>query len=104
MSDDFRPVPAQFKIRSDGRGGLIKVTLVGEPHGGRALYMDELELPAEIYATGADRRFEWWPATLKGLMDETAVGSDPASPPVHYTLLIPEDTGEPLYVPDLKAG
>jgi hypothetical protein len=104
MTDDTQlPRPAEFKTRVDGRGGLIKVTLAGEPHDGHALYIDELDLPSEIWTTPAGMRFEWWPPGVKDVMDRTAVGSDPTAPPVHYTLRIPEDTGEPLYVSDTKA-
>ena len=102
-TDDLLPRPAEFKTRADGRGGLIKVTLVGEPHDGRVLYIDELDLPAEIWTTPAGMGFEWWPPGVKDLMDGTAVGSDPTAPPVHYALRIPEDTDEPLYVSDIEA-
>jgi hypothetical protein len=101
--DTSLPRPAEFKTRVDGRGGLIKVTLVGDPHDGRALYMDELDLPAEIWTTPEGMAFEWWGPAVKELMDRTAVGSNPTNPPVHYTLRIPEDTGEPLFVSDTKA-
>ena len=102
-TDPFLPRPAEFKTRSDGRGGLIKVTLAGEPHDGRALYIDELDLPPEIWTTPVGMAFEWWPPGVKDVMDRTAVGSNQTNPPVHYTLRIPEDTGEPLYVSDAKA-
>jgi hypothetical protein len=97
------PRPAEFKTRSDGRGGLIKATLVGEPHDGRALYIDELDLPAEIWTTPGGMAFEWWPSGVRDVMERTAAGSDPTAPPVHYKLRIPEDSGEPLYVSDTKA-
>jgi hypothetical protein len=104
MSNDATyPRPAEFKTRSDGRGGLIKVTLVGEPHDGRALYIDELDLPPEIFTTPAGMAFEWWPPGVKDVMDRTAVGSNPTNPPVRYTLQIPEDSREPLYISDTKA-
>jgi hypothetical protein len=102
-NDPIYPQPADFKTRSDGRGGLIKVTLVGEPHDGRALYIDELDLPPEIWTTPAGMAFEWWPSGVKDVMDRTAVGSNPTALPVHYTLRIPEDTGEPIYISDTKA-
>jgi hypothetical protein len=97
------PRPGEFKTRVEGRGGLIKVTLVGDPHDGRALYIDELDLPPEIWTTPAGMPFEWWPPGVRELMDRTAVGSNPTNPPVHYRLRIPDDTGEPLYVSDAKA-
>jgi hypothetical protein len=104
MTDDATlPRPAEFKTQSDGRGGLIKVTLVGDPHDGRVLYIDELELPAELYTSGAGRPFEWWPPGVNDAMNRTAIGSDPIAPPVHYRLRVPEETGEPLYVSDEKA-
>ena len=104
MTDDpFLPMPAEFKTRADGRGGLIKVTLIGEPHDGRALYIDELDLPPEIYTTPAGRPFEWWPPGVKDVMDGTPVGSDPVHPPVRHVLRIPDDTGEPLYISATKA-
>ena len=36
-------------------------------------------------------------------MAATALGSDPAAPPVRYLLRIPDDTREPLYVSDTEA-
>lgn len=101
--DSSLPRPAEFKTRVEGRGGLIKVVLVGEPHDGRALYIDELDLPPEIWTTPAGMGFQWWPPAVKDQMDRTPVGSSQTNPPVHYRLRIPEDTGEPLYVSDLEA-
>ena len=94
------PRPSEFKTRADGRGGLVKVTIVGEPHDGRVLYIDELDLPAEIWTTPAGLRFEWWGPGVKADMDRTPVGSDSAAPPIHYALRIPQDTQEPLFVSD----
>lgn len=102
-AEDLLPKPAEFKTRIDGRGGLIRVTLVGEPHDGRALYMDELDLPPEILTTSGGRPFEWWPPGVDDVMARTAIGSDPDAPPVRYILRIPDDTGEPLYVSATKA-
>lgn len=102
-TDEHLPRPAEFKTRVEGRGGLIKVTLVGDPHDGRALYIDELDLPPEIWTTPAGMAFEWWPPGVKDLMDVTAIGSNPTKPPIHYRLRVPEETGEPLYVSDTKA-
>ena len=98
-----QPKPAEFKTRMDGRGGLIRVRLVGEPHDGRELYMDELDLPPEIYTTSGADAFEWWPPAVKDVMDRSALGSDPARPPVRYILRVPDDTREPLYVSDTEA-
>lgn len=102
MSDDtpFQPHPAEFKTSLDGGGGLVRVRFVGEPHDGRELYIDEMELPTEIYATSGQNRFEWWPGTLHEAMSQTATGSDPASPPVRYVLEVDDDTHEPLFVAD----
>jgi hypothetical protein len=99
-ADPSRPesTPLDFKTKADGGGGLIRILLVGEPHGGRSLYMDELEIPPEIYTSGAGRPFEWWPARVHEAMKRTALGSDPDAPPVRYELRIPEDTGEPQFV------
>jgi hypothetical protein len=74
------------------------VTLVGGPHDGHQLYIDELDLPAEIFTTSGDRPFEWWPASVKAAMAGTAAGSDPDAPPVPYILRIPDDTREPLLI------
>ena len=97
------PKPAEFKTRTDGRGGLIRVRLVGEPHDGRELYIDELDLPVEIYTSPQADAFEWWPPDVRDVMDRSALGSDPARPPVRYVLRVPDDTHEPLYVSDTEA-
>ena len=97
------PKPAEFKTKADGRGGLVRVTLVGEPHDGRELYIDELDLPPEIYTTSRPETFEWWSATVNDVMSQTALASDPATPPVRYVLRIPDDTREPLFVSDAEA-
>lgn len=102
-TDSPSPRPPAFKRRADGRGGLVRVTLVGEPHDGRELYIDELDLPAEIWTTPAGMRFEWWGRDIRADMERTAVGSDAATPPVHYTLRIPEDSHEPRFVSDDQA-
>jgi len=105
MSDDtpFQSRPAEFKTRLDGEGGLVRVRLVGEPHDGRELYIDEMELPAEIYATSGSQTFEWWPGTLHEVMARTATGGDPAAPPVRYVLTVDDDTREPLFVAEAGA-
>ena len=92
------PTPREFKTKIDGRGGLVRVVLVGEPHDGRALYIDELELPAEMYATGNAARFEWWPPRLHEAMKRTALGNNLEEPPVRYVLHIPDETREPLLI------
>ena len=103
MDELFTPRPADFKTRVDGRGGLILVTLVGDPHDGHELYIDEMDLPAEIWTTGAGRPFEWWPPEVHATMATTPTGSDPAAPPVRHVLRVPDDTGEPRYVSDTEA-
>jgi hypothetical protein len=97
------PRPAEFKTRLDGRGGLVRVRLVGEPHDGRELFIDELDLPSEIFTTPRADAFEWWPAGLQGVMDGTRLSRDPAGPPVRYVLRVPDDTREPLLVADAEA-
>ena len=97
------PKPAEFKTQVDGRGGLVRVTLVGEPHDGHELYIDELELPPEIWTSPRSDAFEWWPAGLKDVMERTSVGGDQEAPPVRYILRIPDDTREPLLVSDTEA-
>ncbi len=97
------PKPAEFKTQVDGRGGLVRVRLVGEPHDGRELYIDELDLPAEIYTPGAPHPFEWWTADLRETMERTPPDRDAGAPPVRYVLRIPDDTREPLFVADAEA-
>ena len=99
-----QPRPATFKTRADGRGGLVRVTLVGGPHAGYELYIDELDLPEEIWTTPAGRRFEWWGPGVRADMERTMVGSDRTSPPAHYALRILKDTAEPQFVADDPVG
>ena len=106
MSPDTRtsePKPAQFKTQVDGRGGLVRVRLIGEPHDGRELFIDELDLPPEIYTSARPDAFEWWPPGLKDAMDRTSLADDPQAPPVRYVLRIPDDTREPLFIADTEA-
>ena len=106
MSADARepgPRPSEFKTQLDGRGGLVRVRLVGEPHDGRELFIDELDLPQEIYTSPRPGAFEWWPAGLSGVMDGMPLTQDPAGPPVRYVLRVPDDTREPLLVADAEA-
>ena len=81
----------------------MRVTLVGAPHDGHELFIDEKDLPSEIYTTPRPDAFEWWPERLKGVMDGTALGTDAEAPPVRYVLRIPDDTREPLFVSDAEA-
>jgi hypothetical protein len=100
---DPPPRPAEFKTRVDGRGGLVRIKLVGEPHDGRELFIDEKDLPGEIYTSSRADAFEWWPARLKDVMERTALGADAEAPPVRYVLRIPDDTREPLFVSAIEA-
>ena len=100
MSTESSPRPPEFKTQADGRGGLVRVTLVGGPHSGHELYIDELDLPDEIWTTPGGMRFEWWGPGVRAEMATTSVGSDTAAPPVHHALRIPEDTREPQFVAD----
>jgi hypothetical protein len=107
MNDDMRPFqprPAQYKSVMDGSGGLVRIPLDGGLHHGRELYIDEPEVPEEIFTTPRPEPFEWWRAHLRDEMAQTAVGGDPAAPPVRYVLAIDEATREPRYVPAPDAG
>lgn len=92
------PRPADYKTSADGTGGLVRAVLEGGPHDGIELFMDELDLPGEIWTSGEGHRFEWWPSAVAETMSATALGSDPDAPPVRYRLDIPDDTREPRYV------
>ena len=100
MSTESSPRPPEFKTQADGRGGLVRVTLIGGPHGGHELYIDELDLPDEIWTTPGGMRFEWWGPGVRAEMATTSVGSDTAAPPVHHALRIPKDTRKPQFVAD----
>jgi hypothetical protein len=102
-SETPAPKPEVFKTQVDGRGGLIRVRLVGEPHDGRELYIDELDLPEVIYTPAAPATFEWWPERLKDVMASTALGGASGNPPVRYVLRVPDDTREPVFVSDAEA-
>jgi hypothetical protein len=92
--------PGDFKTACDGGGGLVRVRLVGPPHEGRSLYIDELDLPAVIYTTSPPSRFEWWAERIHERMRTMRAGSDPDAPPVRHTLHIDPDTSEPTYRPE----
>ena len=93
--------PADFKTACDGTGGLVRVRFVGPPHGGRSLYIDELDLPAVIYTTGTADQFEWWNERIHPRMEalRAEVGAEGAAavPPVRHILVVPEDTREPVF-------
>jgi hypothetical protein len=92
------PRPAAYKRQADGRGGLLRVVLVGPPHDGRELFIDELEIPEIIYTTPDPDAFEWWPDRLTETMAGLPIASDPAAQPVRHVLRIPDDTREPQFV------
>ncbi|MBA2373714.1 MAG: hypothetical protein H0V74_05875 [Chloroflexi bacterium] len=106
MSADipFQPRPAEFKTTMDGLGGLVRVPLEGGLHEGRELFIDEPDVPTEIFTTPRRDPFEWWPATLRDAMEETAVGGDPDAPPIRYVLRVADDTREPTFVAEPEAG
>lgn len=82
----------------DGSGGLVRIPLDGGLHDGRELYIDERDVPAEIWTTPRSEPFEWWPEHLRNAMSATALGNDPDAPPIHYFLRVSEETREPRYV------
>jgi len=90
--------PAEFKTQVDGKAGLVRIVLVGAPHDGHELFMDEMDLPDEIYASGRADAFEWWPTAVQEHMARTPTGGDPQAPAVRYVLEIPSDTLEPRLV------
>jgi hypothetical protein len=90
----FEPMPAEFKTACDGRAGLVKVTFVGPPHAGHALYIDEPDLPGVIYTTGTSDRFEWWTEPVHEAMAKVPAGADH----VRHELRVAEDTREPTFV------
>jgi hypothetical protein len=93
--------PADFKTACDGTGGLVRVRFVGPPHEGRSLYIDELDLPAVIYTTGTADHFEWWDERIhlrmQALRAEAGADAVLVAPPVRHTLVVPEDTREPVF-------
>ncbi|HEX7221952.1 MAG TPA: hypothetical protein VF231_01775 [Candidatus Limnocylindrales bacterium] len=95
---EFQPKPADFKTTMDGLGGLVRLPLVDGLHAGRELYIDEPDVPTELYATARHEPFEWWPASLQDEMATTALGGDPDAPPIRYVLRIDEETREPSFV------
>lgn len=105
MSDIRTPLPRpeDYKTTADGTGGLVRAVLDGGPHEGIELFMDELDLPAEIWTSGEGHRFEWWPSAVAETMSATALGSDPEAPPVRYRLEIPDETREPRFVAEPAA-
>ena len=100
----FQPQPAEYKTVLDGLGGLVRIKLVGGLHEGRELYMDETEVPDEIWTTPRREPFEWWPARLREVMAESALGSEPTAPPGHYILEVDEASREPRFVAEDEAG
>lgn len=97
--DDLRPPPrpADYKTVMDGLGGLVRIQLVGGLHAGRELFIDEPEVPVEIWTTPHKEPFQWWPERLREVMAVTELGSDPAASPQHYVLSIDAESQEPSY-------
>ena len=97
--DDLRPPPrpADYKTVMDGLGGLVRIPLVGGLHAGRELFIDESEVPDDIWTTPRTEQFQWWPQRLREAMAATELGSDPSAPPQHYVLSIDTDSGEPSF-------
>ena len=97
-SRPFQPRPADYKSVMDGQGGLVRIPLVGGLHEGRELFIDEPDVPSEIFASPRPEPFEWWPARLNDVMAQTALGNDPLVPPIRYLLRLDDDTREPTFV------
>ena len=93
--------PAEFKTECDGRGGLVRVRLVGEPHDGRSLYIDELDLPAAIYITPSPDYFEWWSERTQRAREEAGTGDQAG---VRHVLRVPEDTRQPVFESERAAS
>ena len=102
-SRPFQPRPAEYKSVVDGLGGLVRIPLVGGLHEGRELFMDEPDIPSEIFASPLREPFEWWPAQLIDVMAKTALGNDPLAPPIRYVLRVDDDTREPAFIADPAA-
>lgn len=96
----FQPRPAEYKTTMDGLGGLVRLPLEGGLHDGRELFMDEPDVPPEIFTTPRREPFEWWPARLREAMSATSLGADPGAPPIRYVLRLDEETREARYVAD----
>jgi len=106
MSTDipFQPRPADYKLTMDGLGGLVRVPLEGGLHDGRELFIDEPDVPTEIFTTPRREPFEWWPARLREVMAATALGGDPDAPPIRYVLRVADSSREPRFVAEPGAG
>lgn len=91
------PQPGEFKTACDGTGGLVRVRLIGPPHEGRSLYIDEQDLPEAIWTTGSSAHFEWWTERQHEAISKLPLGSDQNAPPVRHRLVVPEDTRQPVF-------
>ena len=101
MNDErFQPRPAEYKSTMDGLGGLVRLPLEGGLHAGRELFIDEPDVPTEIFTTPRSEPFEWWPASLRDEMAATELGGDPNAPPIRYVLNVNDETREPRFVAD----
>jgi hypothetical protein len=103
-SPPYQPRPAEYKSVMDGLGGLVRIPLVGGFHEGRELFIDEPDVPGEIFASPRREPFEWWPARLSDVMARTTLGNDPLAPPIRYVLRVDEDSREPRFVAELGAS
>ncbi|MCI0346053.1 MAG: hypothetical protein L0221_11520 [Chloroflexi bacterium] len=93
----FQPRPEEFKSVMDGLGGLVRIPLVGGLHAGRELFIDEPEVPPEIWTSPNRETFEWWPARLREAMAATQLGNDPGAAPQRYVLSIDAESREPSF-------
>jgi hypothetical protein len=100
----YQPRPADYKTTMDGLGGLVRVPLEGGLHEGRELFIDEPEVPSEIFTTSRKEPFEWWPARLRDAMASTALGNDPDAPPIRYVLRVDDSSREPTFVAESGEG
>lgn len=92
------PQPGEFKTACDGTGGLVRIRLMGAPHEGRSLYIDEQDLPDAIWTTGSADHFEWWTDRQHEAISKLPVGSNPEAPPVRHRLVVADDTRQPTFV------
>jgi len=103
-SRPFQPRPAEYKSVMDGLGGLVRLPLVGGLHEGRELFIDEPDVPSEIFTSPRREPFEWWPSHLVEAMATTTLGNDPLAPPIRYVLRVDDETREPSFIADPGAG
>ncbi len=101
MSDERRTLPPSTRRykTDDGRpGGLVRLPLEGGLHDGRELFIDEPDVPSEIFTTSASEPFEWWPRDLRETMARQRSAAIRSAPPIRYVLNVDDDTREPRFV------